>query len=132
MTMGNTSVKHVLRALRSKDLAKDLLDSSLSVREAVDEIVSALVELADRSGTLCSSWDFIVRVSLAFTTVLGIARETGRRELAEKAAEIMKVGFEVVEELGKDRYSCRALERGIEAIEEILRSVDALLDEAAG
>lgn len=131
MTAGSASIKDVLR-VSGRGLAEDLLNPSLSVKEIASEFVSMLVELAEGSGTLCSYWSFLVRASLAFTTVLGLARESAKRELAEKAAEIMEIGFEVVEELGRDRYSCRALERGLKAIEEILKSVDALLGVAAG
>lgn len=111
----------------TKELAEYLMNTCLSVKEIASEFVPMLAELAEESDTLCVYWGFLTRVSLAFITVLGLARESGRMEIAEKAAEIMKVGFKVVDELKMDRYSCRAIEKGLESIIEILRSVDAMI-----
>lgn len=126
MTAGIILIGHITRT-PSRELAKDLLDPSLSVRQIADEYVSMLIDMAEESGTLCYFGAFLNQVSLAFTIVLGLARESGKEELAEKAVDIMKIGLKVVEELRKNKYSCEAIERGLKDIENVLQNVDELL-----
>lgn len=126
MTAGSFAARYMCRK-PGKDLVDYLLDPSLSVSDAVSEFVSVLAELAEKTNTLCAYRRFLIEVSVAFAIVLGLTRETKRRELAEKAVEIMEVGFQVFEELERDKYSCRAIEHGLETITRILEIVDELL-----
>ncbi|ADM28470.1 hypothetical protein Igag_1673 [Ignisphaera aggregans DSM 17230] len=102
---------------------------SLSIKDIVDEFISILIELAESSGTLCRFGNFIADISLILNMILGIAKENEklRNILIEKAIKIIEIGFLVIDELRKDRLSCKAIDEGTNTISKILKEVDEIL-----
>jgi len=106
---------------------------NLPVRDIVDEFTSLLTELAGGTGTLCKLREFMVSASVTLNMILSEAKEnTALRDiLVEKAVNVMEVCFSVINELGKDRLSCKVVEEGIIEIRKILKEVDELLKKDA-
>lgn len=127
MTMNDILTKCILRKSH-ENLVDEILNSSRITKLDTSEFSSILLELlAEEGDTLCTYRRFVVEVSLALTIMLSLVRETSRKDLAEKTIEIIKLGFETIEELKKNKYSCKPIEQGLRLLEEILKNVDELL-----
>ena len=111
---------------------KRLLDKGIDVVTIVNESLDVFKEAVVEADTRCRVWDLIIHAGVSMNTVLTLYEKVGdeavRNKLVEGATQIIATLINVLNNLKKDRYSCKAVDEGIKSIDEIVASIDRVIE----
>jgi hypothetical protein len=124
--------------LLGKDLSsfandlKRLLDKGIDIVTMVNESLDVFKEAVVETDTRCRVWDLIIHAGVSMNIVLTLYEKVGdeaiRNKLVEGATQIIATLINVLNNLKKDRYSCEAVDEGLKKIDEIITSIDRVIE----
>ena len=124
--------------LLGKDLSsfandlKHLLDKGIDIVTMVNESLDVFKEAVVETDTRCRVWDLIIHAGVSMNIVLTLYEKIGdeaiRNKLVEGATQIIATLISVLNNLKKDRYSCEAVDEGLKNIDEIITSIDRVIE----
>jgi len=124
--------------LLGKDLSsfandlKRLLDKGVDIVAIVNESLDVFREAVVETDTRCRVWDLIIHAGVSINIVLTLYEKVGdeaiRNKLVEGATQIIATLINVLNNLKKDRYNCEAVDEGLKNIDEIITSIDRVIE----
>jgi hypothetical protein len=124
--------------LLGKDLSsfandlKRLLDKGIDIVTMVNESLDVFKEAVVETDTRCRVWDLIIHAGVSMNIVLTLYEKVGdeaiRNKLVEGATQIIATLINVLNNLKKDRYNCEAVDEGLKNIDEIITSIDRVIE----
>ena len=111
---------------------KRLLDKGIDIVAMVNESLDVFKDAVVETDTRCRVWDLIIRAGVSMNTLLTLYErvedEAIRSKLVEGAAQIIATLINVLNNLKRDRYSCKAVDEGLKSIDEIIASIDRVIE----
>ena len=111
---------------------KRLLSKSADIVAIVDESLDVFREAVAEIGTRCRVWDLIIDAGVSMNAMLTLYEKAGdeaiRNKLIEGVIQIIATLINVVNNLKRNRYSCEAIDEGLKRIDEIIASIDSVME----
>jgi hypothetical protein len=111
---------------------KRLLDKGVDIVTIVNESLDVFKEAVADTDTRCRVWDLVIHAGVSMNMMLTLYEKIGdeaiRNKLIEGATQIIVTLINVLNSLKRNRYSCEAIDEGLKKIDEIVVSIDRVIE----